>query len=318
VEDLLEDQRIALPSRLREWLQATPQRAGLAAPMLVQERVTGAVAVSAVGPRRFHGVQTRLVEAFANLGALALENARLHEQALDASRARDEFLAAISHELRTPLTVIAGWVSVLRASASHADVVRRAVEALERSTRAQRAIIDELLDVSRISTGRLRLRVSRVDLAAVVRDALDVARPAMDAKGLRCDTRIEVDAAPVLGDPARLGQVAWHLLSNATRLTPRGGRIDVRLEREGGQARLVVCDTGPGIRPEILPFAFERFRQAMSTPGPAHGGLGLGLSVVRHIVELHGGTVRAESAGEAEGATFIVQLPLARPGDPDR
>ena len=188
--------------------------------------------------------------------------------------------------------------------------MQRAVEALERSTRAQRAIIDELLDVSRISTGRLRLALNLVDLAQVVREAVEVTKPAMEAKGIHCDTRLDFQVGLVLGDRARLGQVAGHLLSNAARVTPRGGRVEVRLERRGSQACLAVCDTGPGIRPEILPFAFERFRQAVRTPGPTQGGLGLGLSTARHIVEPHRGTVRAESGGEGAGSTFIVLLPL--------
>ena len=315
VDDLLRDARIVLPAEIREWLQRTPQRTALAAPMLVQECVTGAVSINTARPGGFEPGQLRLVEAFANLGALALENARLHEQALEASRAKDDFLAAVSHELRTPLTAIVGWVSVLRARASTPDVVRRAVDALERSARAQKEIIDELLDVSKITTGRLRLNLNLVDFADVVRDAVGVARPAMDAKSIHCDTSLDFHVAPVLGDRARLAQVAWHLISNAARVTPRNGRVDVRLDHSGHYARLAVRDTGPGIRSELLPFAFERFRQTVSAPGPARGGLGLGLSIVRHLIELHGGSVRAESAGEGTGATFIVLLPVAAGGE---
>ncbi|HXG67219.1 MAG TPA: PAS domain S-box protein [Blastocatellia bacterium] len=235
-----------------------------------------------------------------------------------ASRIKDEFLATISHELRTPLNAIMGWAEMLRRGRLDAPTSTRAFEAIERNARSQAQLIEDLLDVSRIITGKLRLNVQPVELAAVIDAAVDVIRPAADAKGVRLQVALDPLAGPVSGDPDRLQQVVWNLLSNAVKFTPKGGRVQVRLERVNSQAEITVSDTGEGIRPEFLPYVFDRFRQADSSYTRKYGGLGLGLAIVRHLVELHGGTVAAHSGGAGQGATFKVRLPLLIVYDAER
>ena len=237
---------------------------------------------------------------------------RLYRIAQEANRAKDEFLATLSHELRTPLTSIMGWAEMLSLGMLDEAARRHAVEVIEKSARSQAQLIADLLDVSRISAGRLRLDVRPVELRHVVEAAADVLRPAADARSIRLDLKLDPKVGRVSGDPDRLQQVVWNLLSNAVKFTPEGGRVLARLARAGGQAEICVTDTGAGIRPEFLPHVFDRFRQAESHMTRAHGGLGIGLSIVRHLVELHGGTVRAESEGEGRGATFRVRLPLLK------
>jgi signal transduction histidine kinase/CheY-like chemotaxis protein len=228
-----------------------------------------------------------------------------------ANRVKDEFLATLSHELRTPLTSIVGWTDLLRGGRLDEGGRAQALETIERSALTQVQLINELLDVSRIITGKLLLNTEEVDLASVVGAAVEVMRPAANAKGIRIVQTCEPGRELVTGDAARLQQVVWNLLANAVKFTPQGGRVEVRVERLASHAMLSVSDTGAGIRPEFLPHVFDRFCQADSTTTRTHGGLGLGLAIVRHLSELHGGTVRAESAGEGQGATFIVSLPLA-------
>ena len=237
---------------------------------------------------------------------------RLYRIAQEANRAKDEFLATLSHELRTPLTSIMGWAEMLSLRMLDEPARRHAVEVIEKSARSQAQLIADLLDVSRISAGRLRLDVRPVELRPVVEAAADVLRPAADARSIRLDLKFDPKVGKVSGDPDRLQQVVWNLLSNAVKFTPEGGRVLVQLSRAGGQAEICVRDTGAGIGPEFLPHVFDRFRQAESHMTRAHGGLGIGLSIVRHLVELHGGTVRAESAGEGRGATFRVRLPVLK------
>jgi PAS domain S-box-containing protein len=233
-------------------------------------------------------------------------------RAEEANRIKDEFLSTVSHELRTPLNAILGWAWLLTSGNLDKDreATRRAVGAIERNAKAQSQIIDDLLDVSRIITGKLRLKMRRVDLAQVIEAAVDAMRPAVEAKEIRLDCLPTSDAVPVSGDPSRLQQVIWNLLSNAVKFTPPQGRIEIRLERAGTQAQISVKDDGIGIRADFLDYVFDRFRQADSSTTRQHGGLGLGLAIVRHLVELHGGTVQAASAGEGKGSTFTVQLPL--------
>jgi signal transduction histidine kinase/ActR/RegA family two-component response regulator len=245
------------------------------------------------------------------LRTLYVREQELRRNAEEANRLKDEFLSTVSHELRTPLNAILGWTWLLASGKLDPETARRAVTTIERNGRAQSQIIDDLLDVSRIITGKLRLKLHRVDLKAVIEAAIDAVRPAADAKGIRIEVRADPALPPVQGDPDRLQQVVWNLLSNAVKFTPGEGRIEVRLERLGGQGRIQVADTGMGIRKDFLDYVFDRFRQADSSSTRAHGGLGLGLSIVRHLVELHGGTVRAESEGEGKGATFSVAIPLA-------
>jgi PAS domain S-box-containing protein len=238
---------------------------------------------------------------------------RLYRIAQDANRAKDEFLATLSHELRTPLTSIMGWAEMLSLGMLDEQARRHAVEVIEKSARSQAQLIADLLDVSRISAGRLRLDVRPVELRPVVEAAADVVRPAADARSIRLDLKFDPrSCCKVSGDPDRLQQVVWNLLSNAVKFTPEGGRVSVRTVATGNQAEITVTDTGAGIGPEFLPHVFDRFRQAESHMTRAHGGLGIGLSIVRNLVELHGGTVRAESEGEGRGATFRVRLPLLK------
>ncbi|MGH9901116.1 MAG: hybrid sensor histidine kinase/response regulator, partial [Pyrinomonadaceae bacterium] len=235
----------------------------------------------------------------------------LREQAEAANRLKDEFLATVSHEIRTPLTAILGWANILRTNSFDDATAARALETIERNARAQTQIIDDLLEVSRIITGKLRINVHPVGLAPVVEAAVDVVRPAAAAKGIRIETRLDPATGVVAGDPDRLQQAVWNLLSNAVKFTPSGGRVEVRLERSGDHIETTVADTGEGISPEFLPYVFDRFRQADSTTTRAHGGLGLGLAIVRHLVEAHGGTVHVASGGKGRGATFTIRLPLA-------
>jgi signal transduction histidine kinase/ActR/RegA family two-component response regulator len=235
---------------------------------------------------------------------------RLHREVQEANRAKDEFLATVSHELRTPLTPMLTWVRLLRTARLDPATATRALEAIERNARAQAQLVEDLLDVSRIITGKLRLDVRAVALESIVEAALDAVRPAADAKGIALDAALDPSVV-VAGDPDRLQQVLWNVVSNAVKFTPRGGRVEVWLGRAGDHAQVTVRDTGVGIRIEFLPFVFDRFRQADASPTRVHGGLGLGLAIVRHLVELHGGSVEAASEGEGRGATFAVRLPLA-------
>ena len=234
------------------------------------------------------------------------------ETAESADRAKDEFMAVLSHELRTPLNAVYGWARMLQ-SGQLADrgMADRATNAIVRNADMQVQLIDDLLDLSRITSGKLRLQIGAVDLRGVLGTAVDAIRPAADAKGIRIETDFAEDVPIVRGDPSRLQQVAWNLLMNAVKFTPGGGEVRLELHAEGAQVRIVVRDTGQGITPDILPHVFERFRQADSSSTRPHGGLGLGLTLVKHLVELHGGAVTAESAGQGRGATFTVTLPVA-------
>ncbi|HEV3191029.1 MAG TPA: response regulator, partial [Polyangiaceae bacterium] len=232
------------------------------------------------------------------------------EAAEAANRTKDEFLATISHELRTPLNAILGWARMMRGGILDAKRMAHAVETIERNAKAQASLINDILDVSRIVSGKMRLQVGPLDLPAVVGDAVQTLRPAAEAKAIDLQCESSLSQAPMAGDPLRMQQIVWNLVSNAVKFTPRGGRVDVRLEREGDYARLVVRDTGPGIAPEILPYVFDRFRQGDATASRTHEGLGLGLSIVKHLVELHGGEVLARSEGVGKGAEFVVSLPL--------
>ncbi|HKY03681.1 MAG TPA: ATP-binding protein [Blastocatellia bacterium] len=242
-------------------------------------------------------------------GLLAREQASRRE-AEQASRAKDEFLATLSHELRTPLNAVLGWARMLRTSRLDEETTSRALDTIERNAKAQAQLIEDMLDVSRIITGQLRLDVIPINLASVVQAAIEVVRPAADGKDIRLQAVLDPKAGPIAGDPNRLQQVVWNLLSNAIKFTPKRGRIQVRVERINSHVQLTVSDTGQGIKPEFLPYLFERFRQADSTLSRRHGGLGLGLAIVKHIVELHGGTVYADSLGEGQGAEFVIKLPV--------
>lgn len=228
-----------------------------------------------------------------------------------ANRTKDEFLSVLSHELRTPLNAILGWAQLLRSKRQiDATTRERALETIERNARGQANLIEDLLDISRIIAGKLRLDVRPTNLVAVIEAAIDTVRPVADAKAIRIQAVLDPAAGLVSGDADRLQQVVWNLLSNAVKFTPKGGRVQVRLERVNSHVEIIVSDTGQGIPIDLLPAVFDRFKQGNSSTTRLHGGLGLGLAIVRHLVELHGGSVHAESAGEGQGATFIVNLPL--------
>jgi PAS domain S-box-containing protein len=231
-------------------------------------------------------------------------------EAEGANRAKDEFLATLSHELRTPLNAILGWAQMLRLRPDEPEIVDRGLTTIARSVHSQTQLIEDLLDVSRITSGKMRLDVRPVELVPVVEAALESIRPAAEAKGIRLQ-RVFDPLGPVAGDPDRLQQVVWNLLANAVKFTPKGGKIQVLVSRVNSHVEIVIADTGVGIAPEFLPHVFERFRQADSSSRRQYGGLGLGLAIVRHLVELHGGTVEATSAGAGQGAVFTVCLPLA-------
>jgi signal transduction histidine kinase/CheY-like chemotaxis protein len=287
----------------------------LTVPLQARGRSIGALSLLASGGSRcYRSEDLRLADDLAHRLAVAIDNARLYRDAQDANRMKDEFLAVVSHELRTPLNAILGWSQLLHNGALDEPSIAQGMSAIERNARSQARIIDDVLDVSRIIQGKLRLEMRPTRLHAVIADALDAVRPAAEAKRITIHTRLDPDPAnaEVRGDPERLRQVAWNLLSNAIKFTPEGGRVDVSLARpDDGHVELRVQDTGKGIDPRFLPHVFERFRQADSSSTRAHGGLGLGLAIVRHLVELHGGTVHAESAGPGTGAMFTVRLPLA-------
>jgi signal transduction histidine kinase/DNA-binding response OmpR family regulator len=260
----------------------------------------------------------RIVEGLAAQAAIAIDNARLYDAARKAriaaetaNRLKDEFLATVSHELRTPLNAILGWSRLLRGGKLEEEKKDQALEIVERNALSQQQIIEDILDVSRIITGKLRLEVAPVELAAIIEAAIDSIRPSAVAKGVRLQPMIRSGSNLVLGDANRLQQIAWNLLSNAVKFTPRGGRVQITLERVDSHAEVTVRDTGKGISKEFLPYVFERFLQADSSSTRQYGGLGLGLAIVRHLTELTGGTVTASSPGENQGATFVVRLPLA-------
>lgn len=241
---------------------------------------------------------------------LLVREQQARAEAETASRLKDEFLSTLSHELRTPLTSILGWANLLNTNNLDGATRAQAMESIERNAHIQKRLIDDLLDVSRIISGKLRLDMRGLNLSSVIEDAIDVVRPTSDAKNITIAYAGDAELGPISGDPGRLQQVVWNLLFNAVKFTPEGGRVEVRVERDGSRARVVVSDTGHGIPAEFLPRVFDRFRQADGATTRAYGGLGLGLAIVRHLVEAHGGTVYAESPGEGMGATFSFTLPF--------
>ena len=249
--------------------------------------------------------------AEAERAALLHAAQQAREEAEELNRSKDQFLALLSHELRTPLNAIFGWARMLQSAAMDEVTSRRAIDAILRNATAQVQLVEDLLDVSRIITGKMRLDVQSLDLKSVIESALDAVQPAASAKGLKIETVLDPNAGPVVGAADRLRQVVWNLLMNAIKFTPRDGRVQVHLRKLKSHVEIVVSDSGEGIQPEILPFIFDRFRQGDSTTTRPHGGLGLGLALVRHLVDLHGGRVRAASEGPGRGATFVVELPVA-------
>lgn len=299
-------------------------KAVICCPLVKRGRLTALMAVHQTEPRSWTPEEVGLVEAVVERSWAYVERARAtrdreallqSEQqaraaAERASRMKDEFLATLSHELRTPLNAILGWAGILSRGPTDAEDLRQGLETIERNARAQTQIIEDLLDLSRIISGKLRLDVRRIEMASVVEGAIETVRPAVNAKGIHLKTRFDPTAGSVSGDPGRLQQVFWNLLSNAIKFTPRDGSVDVVLEHLHSHVQVSVIDTGEGIDPNFLPHVFDRFRQADSTSTRQHGGLGIGLSIVKQLVELHGGSVRVSSGGKGSGSTFVVSLPI--------
>jgi signal transduction histidine kinase/ActR/RegA family two-component response regulator len=295
-------------------LRAVHAAAIMIVPLRVHRRVFGAMAFVSTSDRRFSTDDLAVAEEVAGRAAAALSNAQLYEEAQDANRMKDEFLATVSHELRTPLHAILGWTRLLRGGALAGDAAARALETIERNAQAQAELVADILDVSRIVTGKLKLDLRPVSIATVVESALDGIRPAAHAKNIEIEATVPDPAVAVLGDAGRLQQIVWNLLSNAIKFTPAGGHVGIAVRRTVGEAEIAVVDTGIGIDREFLPYVFDRFRQADSSTSRSHGGLGLGLAIVRHLTELHGGRVRVESDGPGAGATFTVHLPAMASG----
>jgi PAS domain S-box-containing protein len=289
----------------------------LAVPMAVMGRIIGTIEVQSYRKEAFREEHATAMRMASNLTAVAIENVRLLERestaravAEDSNRLKDEFLATVSHELRTPLTAILGWARMLEGGSLDTVVASRAIETIRRNAKSQSQIIDDILDVSRIITGKLYLDLHPIELAPVIEAAVNVVRPTAEAKGIQIEVKLEPRPSVITGDANRLQQVIWNLLSNAIKFTPGGGRVSVSIHQMGTEVEIKVADNGQGINRSFLPYVFDRFRQADSTSTRQHGGLGLGLAIARHLIEIHGGTIYAESAGEKRGATFSIRLPL--------
>jgi PAS domain S-box-containing protein len=289
----------------------------IGAPLMVEGRLIGVIHADTILARRFTESDLRLLQLAADRIALAIEQTRLYEveklarrQAEESNRMKDEFLALVSHELRSPLNAMLGYVRLLRFGTLDAEKIKKAVDVIERGGRVQTQLIDDLLDTARIISGKLRLEVRLVDLVSVIEEAVHTIYPAASAKGITITTDLNPKVWQITGDAERLQQVVWNLLSNAVKFTPAGGHVETRLERVDPHVCITVRDTGKGISPDFLPYVFDRFRQADASSTRRYGGLGLGLSLVKYLVELHGGTIEALSEGEGKGATFKVLLPV--------
>ena len=297
-------------------------RSAMFVPFQSGGRVLGVMGLLRSESNRDYGSDDLLVaEDLARRAALALDNSRLYQQSQNANHAKDEFLAMVSHELRTPLNSILGWSRMLHGGRLDAANIRRGLETIERNAKAQVQLIEDLLDVSRIIVGKLRLNITAVEMGPVVEAAMDAVRPMAELKGISLESKIEATVGPISGDPDRLQQVIWNLLSNAIKFTPDQGRVEVTLRRTNAHVQVQVRDTGKGVSSDFLPYMFERFRQGNTGVTRSHGGLGLGLAIVRHLIELHAGTVQAQSDGEGKGTVFTIDLPIRavhqRPSDPD-
>jgi PAS domain S-box-containing protein len=286
-------------------------RAVYAAPLLTRSNnILGTVSVYFRGSHRPSNREIRLVEVYTRQAAQIIENAQLYREAQEAHRIKDEFLATVSHELRTPLTAILGWAKLLRTSNFDEKNAAHAIETIERNAKTQAQLIEDLLDISRIITGKLNLDIRKVDPIPAIRAAIEAVRPAAEVKNIKLQTVPGTCDDPIMADPTRLQQIVWNLLSNAIKFTPNGGLVEIEYESIDSEFQIVVRDNGKGINPDFLPHVFERFRQADGSITRAQGGLGLGLAIVHYLVEMHGGSVGAESPGEKLGATFTVRLPI--------
>jgi PAS domain S-box-containing protein len=297
---------VALAVQLQPW-------AYIGVPLYVRGRAVGVMSFGTSeqeSRRDYTDVDIVMVEEFARRVSLAVENARLFRQAEELNRLKDEFLATVSHELRTPLGAVMGWARMLANGQLSPDRAKQAIDAIERNAQAQARLVDDILDVARGIAGNVKLEMQPVDLSAVAHAGVEAIAPT--AAGRKIALEVGADQPViVMGDPARLRQVVWNLLSNAVKFTPIGGRVTVGVRADDGDAVLEVSDTGMGIAEAFLPYVFDKFRQADASFTRQHGGLGLGLAIARHLIELHGGSIEARSAGEGAGATFVVRLPLS-------
>jgi PAS domain S-box-containing protein len=317
LEKMKEGEPLLVPDIGPAWLeslqllQQLAPRSIMVVPLLARGRTVGTLSfITTRSERRYGPADLALARDLAHRAAIAVDNARLYAEAEGANRAKDQFLATLSHELRTPLTAMLGWVLMLRSGRLSADEATGALASIERNTRVQAQLINDLLDVSRIVAGKLQIDKRPVDLRVVIEHALDSVRRETEGRRHTVTCTIDPEAAWVSGDAVRLEQIVVNLLDNAVKFTPDDGRIDVRLDRHDGLGRITVSDSGQGIEPTMLPLIFESFRQADSSSTRRHGGLGLGLAIVRRLVALHGGRVEATSAGRGQGASFAVHLPL--------
>ncbi|NEU82834.1 response regulator [Nostoc sp. UIC 10630] len=280
-------------------------------PLIAGGQKLGTIAfVSAQPERRYQNADLTMATELASRAAIAIDHARLYREAWEANRIKDEFLTIISHELRTPLTSILGWAKMLRQSKFNPSSLDKALESIQRNAELQNKLIEDILNVSRIVQGKIRLNLIPVDLAPLIAGVVESITPTATTKAIQLQTVVDPNLAGVMADPDRLQQVVWNLLSNAVKFTPSGGRVEIRLQKVNSMAQITVSDTGVGISPNFLPYVFERFRQADATTTRANSGLGLGLAIVRYLVEMHNGTVSATSDGVGNGATFTVQLPI--------
>ena len=279
-------------------------------PMSIRGRAVGAMTfTSTVSGRRYDEDDLRLAQEVATRAAFAFENARAYEQVRQANRLKDEFLATLSHEMRTPLNAVLGYVRMIRTRVIAPERLEQALEVVERNASALTQIVEDVLDVSRIVSGKARVELRPISAARVIEDAIATVLPAADAKGVALKADVAACSRFVAADPDRLQQVVWNVLNNAVKFTPAGGEVQVHLGERDSMVEIVVSDTGIGISPEFLPHIFERFRQAEGGTTREHGGLGLGLAIARHLVEMHGGLIQASSEGPGKGATFRIQLP---------
>ena len=305
----LVDQSARSPEH-REMLRKIGLRSMMVLPLRARGRSLGAVSfVASDSGRRFTHADFSLAQEFARRAAYAIDNARLLREAQAANRTKDEFLATLSHELRTPMTAVLGWARMMKMGLD-ADETREAIDAIEKSAAVQSQLIEDILDMSRIMSGKMGIETTPVDLRGATEAALSAVHPAAAARGIEVLTSFAPQVPRVLGDGSRLQQVIWNLLTNAIKFTPRGGTVTVRLTSEGSLVRLSVRDSGKGIERSFLPYVFEPFRQQDASTTRAYGGIGLGLAIVRHLVELHGGRIYADSEGEGRGACFTVELPV--------
>lgn len=279
-------------------------------PLIAGKRKLGTIAFVLASERRYQKADLAMATELAQRAAIAIDNARLYQEVWEANRIKDEFLAIVSHELRTPLNSMLGWAKLLRQGKLNQATAAKALETIERNAEVQKKLIEDILDVSRIVQGKIRLNLRPLHLIPVIDAVSESIRPIAQAKAIQFQSLLDPNVAQVTGDADRLQQVLWNLLSNAVKFTPSGGCIEIRLEQINSMAQITVSDTGAGISADFLPYVFERFRQADGTSTRANGGLGLGLAIVRHLVEMHNGTVYASSDGEGLGATFTVQLPI--------